>query len=1009
MPGLVSGQKPKITLAALALTSLCALASLFSIASQASSRFSFEVWTTDNGLPQNTINSIIQTREGYLWLATADGLVRYDGAQFTIFNMGNSRGLETNRFLSLYEDGEGALWIGTEDGGLARYKDGSFTTFAERDGLPDKSITGLAGDGQGGVLVATTGGLRYLRDGKFISYAGNNGKIDSSLKYVGKSGVLWRKQGRRIELISKGSLITITAPENFNETEVAAAIADHEGAFWIGTTNRGALRWKQGIVSLYSVKDGLPGERIDTIYEDSRGNIWFGVSEKGLVRFSDGRFTTFTKADGLSDTIIISLYEDREGSLWIGTFRNGLNRLRKQVVSVISEREGLAGQNIYPVFEDSEGAVWISTWPSGVSRYKGGRFTHYGTSDGLAGEYVTAIAEDRDGHIWVGSYGGVSRLLNGHFEVLYDSQQLDASVVWVIHQDRLGNQWLGTNNGLIKYSGGQITRYTTRDGLAGDDVKAILEDSRGNLWVGTYGGLSLMTEGGFTNYTKEDGLGSNRVRSINEDEDGTLWIGTYDGGLSRLKSGRITTYTMKEGLFNNGAFQTLDDRRGNLWMSCNLGIYLVSKQQLNDFAEGKIQTLICTSYGKQDGLLNIECNGGAQPAGCRTRDGRLWFPTQEGVAVIDPQDVSFNPQPPPVIIEYCAVDRKVEDLRQSLRVAPGQENIEIHYTGLSFIRSANVHFKYRLEGIDNDWVDAGTRRVAYYTHLPPGQYRFRVIAANADGVWNMEGASLRIIVLPPFWRTWWFAALAVSAIVTLAVFVYRWRVKRLKRAHEAQAAFSRQLIESQESERKRIAAELHDSLGQNLLVIKNWALIGLNSLRGEERVREQLEEISATASQAIDEVRQITYNLRPYQLDEVGLTTALRSMLNRISSSSKIRLRVDIDPIDDLFLTEQAINIYRIVQESVNNIIKHSGATEAEVSIKRDARNIQMMIRDNGKGFSPDGLNGSGRSGFGLTGIAERARMLRGRVDIRSGSGQGTTIIVTLEQADQSKGEQDGR
>jgi signal transduction histidine kinase len=429
-------------------------------------------------------------------------------------------------------------------------------------------------------------------------------------------------------------------------------------------------------------------------------------------------------------------------------------------------------------------------------------------------------------------------------------------------------------------------------------------------------------------------------------------------------------------------------------MSSNRGIYRVSRRGLQDFAEGRISSITSVSYGKEDGLANTECNGGRQPAGLRARDGRLWFPTQGGVAVIDIALLTTNPLPPPVVIEDVYLNRQQIGLSHEVRIDPGQENLEIHYTGLSFIKPEYMRFRYRMEGLDSGWIDAGNRRAAYYPYLPPGSYTFVVRAANSDGVWSDEEQRLRITVLPPFWRTWWFAALSAFALVAIALLAYRRRVSALKRAHSAQEAFSRQLIESQERERKRIASELHDSLGQNLLVIKNWAMIGLGALKDGERGRDEFQEISSAAAQSISEVREISYNLRPHLLDEVGLTEALRSMLKKVAASSGIEFSVEIDPIDDLFSKPSEISIYRIVQEGVNNIVRHAEARSAQVSIREDGREVTIRISDDGKGFNPSGgVNGKG---LGLVGMAERARMLGGKFAAHSAPGEGTNIFVKV-------------
>src|SRR5262249_21522155 len=487
------------------------------------------------------------------------------------------------------------------------------------------------------------------------------------------------------------------------------------------------------------------------------------------------------------------------------------------------------------------------------------------------------------------------------------------------------------------------------------------------------GKLALLTE--------KDGLSSNRVRAIYEDQDGTFWIGTYDGGLNRFKDGRFTSYTTREGMSNNGVFAILEDRRGNFWMSSNQGIHRVRKQQLNDFADGKIAKIDSVSYGLADGMLNTECNGARHPSAIKARDGRMWFPTFDGIAVVDPEAVTFNDVPPPVVIEHVMLDREELDWRLPIEVRPGKDNLEIHYAGLSFIKPEQMQFKYKLEGLDEDWVDAGNRRVAYFSHLPGGEYVFRVIASNSDAVWNEVGARLTVTVIPPFWRRPVFGALASISLVTILVLVFRSRIIRLQRAKEAQEAFSHQLIASQEQERKRIATGLHDSLGQQLLVIKNWAMIELSAAREDGSRLEGLNEISTTASQAIEEVREIIYDLRPYQLDKIGLANTIRFMVEKVAAASKVKFDLAVDEIDGLFSYDSEITLYRVVQECVNNIVKHAHSTGARVAIERDGSNINITIEDNGCGFEPEAARASDsrEGGLGMTGLHEGVRKPGGK------------------------------
>ncbi|MBL8208063.1 MAG: hypothetical protein JNM09_27770, partial [Blastocatellia bacterium] len=498
-------------------------------------------------------------------------------------------------------------------------------------------------------------------------------------------------------------------------------------------------------------------------------------------------------------------------------------------------------------------------------------------------------------------------------------------------------------------------------------------------------------------WTAKDGLASNQVLSFYEDCAGSLWMGT-NGGLCRFKDGKFATITAANGLYDNRAFQILSDTEddsGDLWMSCNRGIYRASLRELNDFAEGRLKSVTSFVYGAADGMINRECNG-ASPAGWKTHDGRLWFPTVKGVVAIDPRQ--HNTQLSLVLIERVTLDRAPLSTGQAVQIKPDQENLEIEYTGINWRRPQQIRFKYQLAGFNQDWVEAGTRRTAYFSNLPPGDYTFKVIADNGEGLWNTEGASLRVVVLPPFYRTGWFLALAVLSVSGVILAAFKYRVNQLEQRQAAQQAFSQQLIESQEAERKRIAGELHDGLGQNLLVIKNRALFGLMPSDDVSRATAQLTDISTTVSQAIDEVRQIAANLHPYQLDRLGLTKALTAMVRKVSGATQLEIACSLDKLDGILPPTAEINLYRIVQECLNNIVKHAAATEASVQLRRLPSSLKLTIQDNGRGFVPAVVHSTsaGKGSFGLTGLAERARLLGGTLNIDSTPGNGTRITLTM-------------
>ena len=569
--------------------------------------------------------------------------------------------------------------------------------------------------------------------------------------------------------------------------------------------------------------------------------------------------------------------------------------------------------------------------------------------------------------------------------------------VWAIHEDQGGTFWFATDHGLVWQRGAQYGRYTTADGLVHDRVRALLRGREGQLWVGTSRGLSRLQDGRFTSYTERDGLVGNDVRALSED-DSALWIGTYDGGLYRLAGDRLTRYTTRDGMHDNGVFQILDDGRGHFWMGSNRGIARVSQADLREFAEGRLGAVRAARFGVIDGLTTLECNGGRQPSGLRMPDGTLWLPTQGGIAQVSPALVRANPYPPPVRIEDIRVSgTSMVPGDAGIEVPPHRNSFEADYTALSLVKSDQVRFKYRLVGLDEDWVDAGSRRTAAYHGIPPGRYTFQVIAANSDGVWNTDGHAMGIVVLAPIWRQGWFLWLLTAIAVTAVVAVDRRRIGRLRREHARQRAYARQLLDTQEQERRRISNELHDSLGQTLFMIRQRARTPDGAVAGGQD-EDPLDAIDHLASRAYEEMKEIAYNLRPYHLDKIGLTRTIEGMVRRVSGACGLEITADLDNVDDLFSADAQIDVYRIIQEGVSNMVRHAAATEASVSIRRHAQGAELRIRDNGVGFAPDeerqGMNGPGH--VGLTNLRERARTLNGVVTIHSRPGHGTTLLVRV-------------
>jgi ligand-binding sensor domain-containing protein/signal transduction histidine kinase len=724
-------------------------------------QYSHRAWQpdqTEGSLPQNSVFSIRQTHDGYLWLATQEGLARFDGARFKVFNSKTTDQIRHNDVWTLLEDLDGSLWIGTRGGGLTRLKDGVFVNFGKDQGLSDDAIQALWQTSDGSLWIGTRGGgVNRYKEGIVTVFTTKDGLSSNTVYslYGDREGTLWiGTDGGGVSLLRDGKFSPMTTKQGLSNDTVYAFLEDRDGSLWIGT-GAGLNHYQNGRITVYRTRDGLTSDNIRALYQDRDGNLWIGTDGGGLNRHARGRFDAFTTRQGLSNDSVGAIYEDREGSLWIGTDAGGLNRLKDNKFISYTSVEGLVNDNARSIVEAPDGALWIGTF-GGLARYQDGRFTAYTTRDGLSNNVVLSLALGRDGALWAGTLdGGLNRLHNGRITRFSKKEGLSHNTVLALIEDRHGTLWAGTRSGgLNRFDKGRFTAYTTADGLGSNDVRYLLEARDGGLWIATLGGgLNRFRDGKFTAYTKKDGLSSDLVLSVHEDADGTVWAGTFGGGLNRFKDGRFTAFTARDGLLDDVVFQILDDDRGNLWLSSNHGVARVGKRELEDFAAGRTASIHPAAFGVSDGMRSAECNGAHQPAGWKTRDGRLWFPTIRGVATVDPNRMPLNALLPPVVIEEFRVNgREVTLGDEPAELPPGRSRMDFQFTALSLLAPEKVLFRYKLEGYDEDWVQAGTRRSASYTNLPPGRYTFRVAASNNDGLWNEQGAAQQFYLQPYFWQ-----------------------------------------------------------------------------------------------------------------------------------------------------------------------------------------------------------------------------------------------------------------
>lgn len=752
------------------------------------------VWQTADGLPQNSVQAIVQTRDGYLWIGTQDGLARFDGVRFTVFNKENTEEIKHNNIRALCLGGDDTLWIGT-DGGLARFRnEDGFSVYTTADGLSNDIVASICEARDGGLWVGTWGGgLNRLREGRFEIYAGAENLSNDYVAAIcegGAAGDLWiGTYGGGLVRLRDGKFTAYTTEDGLSHNRLRAIHEDARGRLWIGTRGGGLNCLEDGAWKIYTTREGLAGDSVWAIYEDREGSLWIGTYGNGLSRFREGEFTSFTVDEGLSDNFVWSFCEDREGGLWIGTGGGGVNRLQEGKLTAYTTRDGLAKDIAWSLYEDGEENLWIGTYGGGLSRFRDGTFTNYTTRDGLANDFVEAIYGDDEGGLWVGTDGGgLSRYRNEEWTTYTTDDGLAHNAVSAIYKDAKNRLWIGTKGGGLNcLKDGKFDLYTAKNGLSNDFVRAICEDGEGCLWVGTRGGgLSRYANGEWTTLTTKDGLSSNVIFSIYADREANLWVCTGGGGLNRYRGGRWTAYTTKDGFFHDSPFKALEDDCGALWLSCTKGIFSVSKNHLDEFDEGRVASINCTAYDAADGMKSSECNGGFQSAGWKTGDGKLWFPTIKGVVRVDPDRITINELPPPVHIEQAIINKQIIAVTtgEKIQIAPGKGELEFHYAALSFIAPERVRFKYLLEGFDREWTDAGARRVAYYTNIPPGEYRFRVKACNSDGVWNERGAAFDFYLQPHFYQTRSFYSLCAIGAGGIGAIAYRRHVRKLKEREE---------------------------------------------------------------------------------------------------------------------------------------------------------------------------------------------------------------------------------
>jgi signal transduction histidine kinase/ligand-binding sensor domain-containing protein len=910
--------------------------------------YSRQGWATENGLPQNTVQALAQTPDGFLWLGTEVGLVRFDGSGFAVFDQHSHPALPGNDVQCLLAAKDGSLWVGTSDG-LTRMKDAAVTTFTTANGLPGNDVRALTEDERGTVVVRTMSGTANVSVGR-VEIA-NSVEPNTNAEFVALL-----PEGRMAQA-SKVSAELVLQPK---------------------------------IEQRWSVGKELPGTRIQALFADREGTLWIGTNG-GLVRFAGGKLEKLPVTDPLASASVLAIMEDREGDLWVGTESSGLQILRDQRFRTLTTRNGLASDNTAAVVEDGVGTMWVGTSGSGVTALQSGKPPRtWVVHDGLLSDVVLSLAAAPNGDLWVGTADGLSRIRRGAVESFTSADGLPDDFIRSLLADADGSLWIGTRRGLTHWktpgnlSGQAMETFTTANGLGSDLVGAMARDSAGKLWVATLAGLARLANGSITNFTTANGLSSNVITAILARDDGTLLIGTQDHGWN-LWDGKAFTPVKQDSLSGTAIHAILDDRLNHLWFATGGGVARCDCEH----AMGQMQGADCAhwmEFGAADGLRSRETATNSHPSAWRGKDGRLWFATPKGLVELDPAHFPVNSVAPPVAVERFAVDDADQALHAanaSLKVPSGHNHFQFEYAGLSFVAPQKVRYRYMLEGFDHQWTDADARRNAYYTNIPPGTYTFRVQAANNDGIWNMQGAALEFELEPHFYQTVWFYVLLAVLLIGLVLLVLRLRLLRAQREFNAVLG-----------ERNRIAREIHDTLAQGYvgISVQLEVLSELLRLNKVDAAAKHLNTTRGYVREGLADARQSIWALRSHDSGETTLPVRMRRMVEQAGGhglEAQFSIYGAYRPLPPG--TER--EILRVAQEAIHNVKKHAAASKLTVQLEYRPGEIALEVRDNGRGFEASIPQTDSQPGhYGLTGMRERAAAIGGSLEVASARDAGTTV-----------------
>lgn len=1016
--------------------------------------FNFKGLSVNEGLSQNTVYSIIQDKKGFMWFCTQQGLNKFDGYKFTTYKNipGDPNSLKNNFIYNIYEDSHKNLWVSSFNGLISRYNydENNFENYQlpENSGSisTNYSINGFAENNNSELFLATSEiGLKVfnLINKNFNSFDYRTEKFSGYLKEISSiliddSGILWlgtwnsglfkysemEKEFVRYKFENNND-------NSLSNDRIRFIFQDSKKNLWIGTSN-GLNRYDKinNFFKRYNSDSSNSFEvsqnTFSCIEEDKNGNLWIGTKNSGLIKFnSENNYFTYIKSDQkdpscLGADNIMTLYSDKSNVLWIGTFNSGIYKLDCEekkfygISNLINKNNSGSLSDVTALLKDNSDNLWIGTTFNGLFKI-----------DILSKELedmqkkiellkcqnhltVTCLYADKNDILWAGTlFHGLNKIYTKHYKAENFLFSETAQDNYISSLDSFAEDGEERICAATKYKGLLVFDKTEKkfspidnlkmfdNTLSRDEVKCLFTDKRGILWVGTENnGLKRFDfkKGEVNNLLTDETDKNSFISCINESSDNILWVGTLYNGLFNYsdETKKINKFTAEDGLCDNSIRGILTDNRNNLWISTTNG--------LSKFNPVKN---IFKNYDVSDGLQSKEFNDNA----CyKDKDGVMYFGGVNGFNFFNPDEIRDNHYIPNIVItDFQIFNHSVNNSRDNpfirknitetdeITLTYRESVFSFEFASLIYNNSPKNQYAYKMEGFDKDWIYCGARRQATYTNLNHGEYVFRVKGSNNDGIWNEEGTSIKIIITPPFWKTWWFKSLGLMSIAGASGLAYRQKLSKVEKEKRLQEEFSRKLLDSQEAERKRISTELHHTIAHDILITKNKAVIGLRKAYDSEAVKNILNEISELASGTLNDVRTISYNLHPHQIERLGITKAIKSILNNASNSTDIEFSESLQNIDNLLSKELEINIFRIIQECINNILKHSIASKASLSLIKDNKTLLISIWDNGKGIPIDR-----KDGIGLSGIRERVKLFKGELLIEKTQPKGTLIVITL-------------